>query len=364
MLYHLSLWLSESISGFNVFRYLTFRSGLAVMTALIIAFACGGPLIAWLKKHQTEGQPIREDGPESHLKSKRGTPTMGGALILLSFSVATLLWGDLTNLYVWIALFVTLSFGLIGFADDYLKIARASAVGGVPGRVRLLLEALVALVAVSAISLAGPEELAWRLAFPVFKDWLLYLGPIVFTLFAAFVIVGASNSVNLTDGLDGLAIVPIMIAAACFAGIAYLVGNSFFADYLQIHYVEGVGELAILCSAMVGAGLGFLWFNAPPAAVFMGDTGSLACGALLGTVAVIARHEIVLAIIGGLFVAEALSVMVQVFFYRTTKRRVFLMAPFHHHFEKKGWSEPTIVVRFWIIAVICALIGLSTLKLR
>ncbi|MDA7981138.1 MAG: phospho-N-acetylmuramoyl-pentapeptide-transferase [Alphaproteobacteria bacterium] len=364
MLYHLFTSLADSVSVFNVFRYLSFRSGLAILTALVISFAVGDRLILWLKNKQGNGQPIREDGPETHLRSKRGTPTMGGALILLSLGSATLLWADLTNPYIWIAIAVTLSFGAIGLLDDYLKVTRAHAGQGVPGRLRLSVEAVIVIVAAVAVAVIGPDELAYTLAFPVFKNALLYLGPVLFAAFAIPVVAGAANAVNLTDGLDGLAIVPVMIAAACFAAIAYLTGNAVFAEYLQIHYVSGAGELAVLCSALVGASLGFLWFNAPPAMIFMGDTGALACGALLGTVAVITRHEIVLAIIGGLFVAEALSVMIQVLWFKKTGNRIFLMAPFHHHFEKKGWSEPKIVIRFWIIAVICALAGLSTLKLR
>ena len=362
MLHNLLTPLADEFILFNVFRYITFRSGAAVLTALVISFVLGPRLIAWLKKKQREGQPIREDGPESHLLTKQGTPTMGGVLILLAVSLSTLLWADLTNGFVWVILFVTLGFGAVGFADDYLKLTRRNH-KGVPGKVRLGAEILIAGVATGAIVWLSASPLETALAVPVFKNLLLDLGAL-FLVVAVFVIVGSSNAVNLTDGLDGLAIVPVMIAAGCFALIAYLVGNTVFADYLQIHYVQGTGELAVFCAALVGASLGFLWFNAPPAMVFMGDTGSLSCGAALGGIAVITKHELVLAIIGGLFVLETVSVMVQVASFRLTGRRIFRMAPLHHHFEKKGWREETIVVRFWIIAAVLALIGLSTLKLR
>jgi phospho-N-acetylmuramoyl-pentapeptide-transferase len=362
MLYNLLTPLADEFIIFNVFRYLTFRSGAAVLTALFICFLLGPRVIAWLKSKQREGQPIREDGPESHLATKQGTPTMGGVLIMLSLAISTLLWADLSNGFVWVVLFVTLGFGLVGFADDYLKLTRRSH-RGVSGRIRLLAEIAVALIAaIWVVSLVqGPLETA--IAVPFFKDLLLQFGW-VFLAVAVFVIVGSANAVNLTDGLDGLAIVPVMIAAGCFALIAYLVGNVVFANYLQIHHVPGTGELAVVCAALVGSSLGFLWYNAPPAMVFMGDTGSLSCGAALGSIAVIAKHELVLAIIGGLFVLETVSVIVQVGSYKLTGRRVFRMAPLHHHFEKKGWREETIVVRFWIIAAVLALIGLSTLKLR
>jgi phospho-N-acetylmuramoyl-pentapeptide-transferase len=330
MLYNLLTPLADEVIFFNLFRYLTFRSGGAVLTALLLAFLLGPPIIAWLKKKQKEGQPIREDGPESHLLTKKGTPTMGGVLILLAVAISTLLWADLSNPYVWIVLLVTGGFGLIGFIDDYKKLTSRSH-KGLPGRLRLILEIAISLTAAA---------------------WL------------TFVIVGSANAVNLTDGLDGLAIVPVMIAAGCFGFISYLVGNAVFASYLGLHGVPGSGELAVFCAALVGASLGFLWFNAPPAMVFMGDTGSLSCGGALGSIAVITRHELVLAIIGGLFVLETVSVIVQVGSYKLTGKRVFRMAPLHHHFEKKGWAEPTIVIRFWIIASILALIGLSTLKLR
>ncbi len=319
-------------------------------------------IIAWLRRVQKEGQPIREDGPESHLVAKAGTPTMGGVLILLAISISTLLWADLTNGYVWAILIITVGFGLIGFTDDYLKLTHRSS-KGLSGRIKLLAQILISLAATLWIMDISPNTMSQHLAVPFFKDLLLNLGWF-FVGVAIFVMVGASNAVNLTDGLDGLAIVPVMIAAACFGFIAYLVGNAVFANYLQIHFVPGTGELAVFCASLVGASLGFLWFNAPPAMVFMGDTGSLSCGGALGGIAVITKHELVLAIIGGVFVLETVSVIVQVASFKLTGRRVFRMAPLHHHFEKKGWHEPTIVIRFWIIASILALAGLATLKLR
>jgi phospho-N-acetylmuramoyl-pentapeptide-transferase len=362
MLYHLLLPLADKFEPFNIFRYITFRSGGAVVTALFISFLCGQPIINWLRAIQREGQPIRTDGPESHLIAKKGTPTMGGFLILLALVSSTLLWADLSNLYVWITLFVTVGFGAVGFLDDYRKLANRSH-RGVPGRVRLLAEILIATIAAVAVVFVTRAPLATAFAVPFFKTVLLQLGWFIVPV-AVFVVAGASNAVNLTDGLDGLAIVPTMIAASCFMLIAYLVGNAVFATYLQVQHVPGTGELAVFCAAMVGAGLGFLWFNAPPAMVFMGDTGSLSIGAALGIVAVITKHELVLAIIGGLFVLETVSVIVQVASFKLTGKRVFRMAPLHHHFERKGWQEPTIVIRFWIIASILAIAGLSTLKLR
>ena len=361
MLYNLLYPLSDSVGAFNVFQYLTFRTGAAVLTALVISFVLGPRLIRLLRARQETGQPIRSDGPQSHLV-KQGTPTMGGVLNLLGITVATLLWADLTNPYVWVLLAVMLGFGAIGFADDYLKVTRRSS-QGLGGRTKLLLEAALALGIVYWITALLETPLNHGLALPFVKSVLIDIG--WFSVpFGAFVLIGASNAVNLTDGLDGLAIVPIMIAGSCFALIAYIVGNSVFSDYLQVHHVPGTGELAVFCGALVGAGLGFLWFNAPPAMVFMGDTGSLSAGAALGVVAVMTKHEIVLAIVGGLFVLEAVSVIVQVASFRLLGRRVFAMAPLHHHFEKKGFAEPTIVIRFWVIAVILALVGLSTLKLR
>jgi len=362
MLYNLLAPLSDQIGVFNVFRYITFRTGGAVVTALIISFILGPPLIRWLRRNQKDGQPIRDDGPESHSLTKKGTPTMGGFLILIALTVATLLWADLSNRFVWAVLMVTLGFGGIGFVDDTIKLARRSP-NGLSAKVKISMEIVIALIAAYWISEIAREPLATSLAVPFLKNVLIELGWF-FLPFAALVMVGTSNAVNLTDGLDGLAIVPVMIVAGCFALIAYLAGNAVFATYLQIHGVPGAGELAVFCGALVGASLGFLWFNAPPAMVFMGDTGSLSVGGALGAISVITKHELVLAIIGGLFVLEAVSVIVQVASFKLTGRRVFRMAPLHHHFEEKGWAEQTIVIRFWIIALILALAGLSTLKLR
>jgi phospho-N-acetylmuramoyl-pentapeptide-transferase len=362
MLYNLLAPLGEDYLVFNLFRYLSFRSGAAVMTSLAISFILGPYIIAWLKAKQGQGQPIREDGPESHLLKKQGTPTMGGFLILIAIIVSTLLWADLTNRYVWATLLVTAGFGVVGFADDYLKLTKRSS-NGLSGRVKLLSQMVIAGIASVWIIHIAPAGIETHMALPFLKQTLVNLYWF-YAAFAVFVMVGASNAVNLTDGLDGLAIVPVMIAAGCFALISYLVGNTIFADYLQIHYVPGTGELTVFCASLVGASLGFLWFNAPPAMVFMGDTGSLSCGGALGSIAVITKHELVLAIIGGLFVLETISVIVQVISFKLTGRRVFRMAPLHHHFEKKGWAEPTIVIRFWIIASILAIAGLATLKLR
>jgi len=353
--------LADDFIVFNLFRYLTFRTGGALMTALIIAFVLGPWLIEQLRSRQGAGQPIREEGPETHFK-KRGTPTMGGLMVLIAITVSTLLWADLTNSYVWIVLLVTAGFGLIGFGDDYLKLTKRNS-KGLPGRLKLAGQVAIATTAAVWFIAVTPAPLDTGLALPFVKDVLIALGWFLVP-FAVFVMVGASNAVNLTDGLDGLAIVPVMIAAGVFGFISYVAGNAIFADYLQIHHVAGTGELAVFCGGLIGAGLGFLWFNAPPAMVFMGDTGSLSMGGALGAISVITKHEIVLAIVGGLFVLETVSVIVQVLSFRLTGRRVFAMAPLHHHFEKKGWHEPTIVIRFWIIAAILALIGLSTLKLR
>ncbi len=358
-------WLTEfadTLPGFNLFRFITFRAGAAFFTALAFGFFFGPPLINMLRRRQSNGQPIRPDGPESHLLTKTGTPTMGGLLILSSLSVATLLWARWDNPYVWIVLVVTLCFGAIGFADDLAKVSRGN-VKGVPGRVRLGLGVLIGLAASFAAMSVHPPALQGQLAVPVFKEVLFNLGWF-FIPFGAFVIVGAANAVNLTDGLDGLAIMPVMIAATTLGVIAYAVGRVDFTAYLDVHYVPGVGELLIFTAALAGAGLGFLWYNAPPAAVFMGDTGSLALGGALGAIAVATKHEIVLAVVGGIFVVETLSVIIQGLYFKTTGRRVFLMAPIHHHFEKKGWAEPQIVIRFWIIALVLALIGLATLKVR
>jgi phospho-N-acetylmuramoyl-pentapeptide-transferase len=363
MLYLLLYPFADQIGTLNLFRYITFRSGGAVVTALLISFLAGPKIIAWLKSKQPGGQPIRADGPESHLVRKKGTPTMGGFLILLALIVSTLLWADISNPYVWVVLFVTTGFGGIGFFDDYKKLTKRSH-SGLSGRTRLLAEIAVSASAAFAVATITREPLGTALAVPFFKTVLFNLGIVLFLPLATFVIVGASNAVNLTDGLDGLAIVPSMIAAGCFGLIAYLAGNIVFSNYLQIHHVPNSGELTVFCAALVGAGLGFLWFNAPPAMVFMGDTGSLSIGGALGAISVITKHEIVLAIIGGLFVLETVSVIVQVASFKLTGKRVFRMAPLHHHFEKKGWQEPTIVIRFWIIASILAIAGLATLKLR
>jgi phospho-N-acetylmuramoyl-pentapeptide-transferase len=354
--------LSDKVSFFNVFRYITFRTGGAIVTALVFVFLFGGPIIDLLRIRQGKGQPIRDDGPSSHLVTKKGTPTMGGLMILSGLLVSTLLWANPKSPYVWVVLGVTLSFGMIGFYDDYLKITKQTH-SGIAGQTRLIIEAVVAVAACTALMQLGRGPIATSLVFPFFKELVFNIGW-AFVLLGAFVIVGAGNAVNLTDGLDGLAIVPVMIAAASFGLISYLAGNALFAEYLQIHYVPGTGELAVLCGAVIGAGLGFLWFNAPPASIFMGDTGSLSLGGMLGTVAVAIKHEIVLAIVGGLFVLEAVSVIVQVVSFKLTGRRVFKMAPIHHHYEQLGWTEPQIVIRFWIVAVVLALAGLATLKLR
>ncbi len=353
---------SDKLSFLNVFRYITFRTGGAIVTALVFVFLFGGPIIDLLRLKQGKGQPIRSDGPKSHLVTKLGTPTMGGLMILSGLLVATLLWANPANPYVWVVLGVTLSFGLVGFYDDYLKVTKQTD-AGISGRTRLIMEAVIAIIACTLLAHLGRGPIATSLVFPFVKELAINLGW-GFVLFGAFVTVGAANAVNLTDGLDGLAIVPVMIASASFGLISYLAGNAVFAEYLQIHYVAGSGELAIICGAVIGAGLGFLWFNAPPASIFMGDTGSLSLGGLLGTIAVAIKHEIVLAIIGGLFVLEAISVIVQVVSFKLTGKRVFKMAPIHHHYEQLGWTESQIVIRFWIVAVVLALAGLASLKLR
>ncbi|AZN71272.1 phospho-N-acetylmuramoyl-pentapeptide-transferase [Georhizobium profundi] len=360
--------LADELQVFNLFRYITFRTGGSLFTSALIVFLFGPRIIASLRIRQGRGQPIRADGPQTHFK-KAGTPTMGGLMILSGIIGASLLWADLSSIYVLVTLIVTIGFGAIGFYDDYLKVTKQSHMG-FSGRARLGIEFVIAGIAVyfimrTTLASTAADSLTFgsSLAFPFFKDFFLDLG-LFFVVFGAFVIVGAGNAVNLTDGLDGLAIGPVMIAAGAFGVIAYLTGNALFSDYLQINFVPGTGELAVVLGAVIGAGLGFLWFNAPPAAIFMGDTGSLALGGLIGTVAVATKHEIVMAIIGGLFVMEALSVMIQVGVFKLTGKRVFLMAPIHHHFEKKGWTESQVVVRFWIIAIILALVGLATLKLR
>ncbi len=353
--------LSEWGDFFNLFAYITFRAGAAFLTALVFGFIFGKPLIKYLRRTQKKGQPIRDDGPESHL-SKAGTPTMGGLLILSALFVSTLLWARWDNGYVWVMLTVTAGYAAIGFADDYAKVSKHNT-AGVPGRIRMGLGLAIAFIATAWVMYLQPDELTGQLAVPVFKDVLINLSWF-FIPFGMVVIVGAANAVNLTDGLDGLAIMPVMIAAGTLGIIGYLVGHSDFATYLGVHYVPGTGEILVFVSALIGGGLGFLWYNAPPAAVFMGDTGSLALGGALGAIAVATKHEIVLAIVGGLFVVEALSVIIQVLYFKRTGKRVFLMAPIHHHFEKKGWGEAQIVIRFWIIALVLALIGLATLKLR
>lgn len=363
MLYYLSLLThTDQLAFFRLFKYLTFRSGAAVVTALLIAFLINPILIRWLKVRQGKGQPIRAEGPARHVLEKQGTPTMGGLLILIPWLASTLLWASPSNRYVWIALFVTASFGLLGFLDDYYKVSKRTS-DGLSGRARLMIEFLVAALASWLVMRSQVAGLSGALAIPFLKAVFIPLG-LLFLVLGGFVIAGAANAVNFTDGLDGLAIVPVMIAAATFTLIAYLVGNEKFAAYLQIPYIEYAGELAVFLAALVGAGLGFLWYNAPPAAIFMGDTGSLSLGGALGVVAVAVKHEIVLALVGGLFVVETVSVIVQVISFKLTGKRVFKMAPIHHHYEQLGWTEPTIVIRFWIVAVVLALLGLATLKLR
>jgi phospho-N-acetylmuramoyl-pentapeptide-transferase len=355
------------IPGLNVLKYQTTRTGLAIFTAMIIVVLMGSRFIRWMQAKQGKGQPIRKEGIERHIVEKAGTPTMGGVMILAGLLGGTLLWGDLSNPYIWAVVIVTAGYGALGFLDDYAKVTKQTT-EGVSGRMRLLLETLIAMAAVAIIILfaARPPQMPQLLTtvtFPVFKQAYIDLGWF-YLIFGAFIIVGAANAVNFTDGLDGLATVPVMIAAAAYGLIAYIVGNFVFSNYLQLHFVPGVGEISVFCGALIGAGLGFLWYNAPPAKIFMGDTGSLALGGAVGTIAVATRHEIILAVIGGLFVAETLSVMIQVASFKLTGKRVFRMAPVHHHFEKLGWSESTVVIRFWIVAVVLAVIGLATLKLR
>jgi phospho-N-acetylmuramoyl-pentapeptide-transferase len=366
-------WIYEQLAGgghvpvLNIIRYITFRSFMALFTAQFVVMAMGSRFIAWMRAKQGKGQPIRKEGIERHIIEKAGTPTMGGVMILAGLIVSTLLWADLRNVYVWALLLVTSGYGVLGFLDDYAKVTKQTT-AGVSGVARLVLEAAIAMAAIALIVVFGvkpPEDhaLLTSIAFPLLKQLVVNLGWF-YLAFGAFVIVGAANAVNFTDGLDGLATVPVMIASAAFGFIAYLVGNYVFANYLQLHFVPGVGEIAVFCAALIGAGMGFLWYNAPPARIFMGDTGSLALGGAIGSIAVATRHEIVLALIGGLFVAETLSVVIQVAVFKRTGRRVFLMAPIHHHFEKLGWSESTVVIRFWIVSVMLALLGLATLKLR
>lgn len=362
MFYYLFYPLSSDFPFFNLFRYITFRTFGALLTALLISFLWGRPFIGWLRSRQKQGQPIREDGPASHLITKKGTPTMGGVLILVALTISTLLWAHLTNPFMWVVLYVTLCFGLLGAVDDYFKLIKANSRGISPS-LKLASQVLFSLGAAWMLHPLFPDGLAWHLSLPFFKAILFDLGWF-FIPFVMLVIIGSSNAVNLTDGLDGLAIGPVMMVGGCFLIIAYVVGHTGFAHYLQLNFIPGAGELAVFCGALLGSSLGFLWYNAPPAQVFMGDTGSLALGGALGTIAVITKHEIVLLIVGGVFVLETISVILQVISFKMTGRRLFLMAPIHHHFEKKGWAEETIVIRFWIISIVLALIGLATLKIR
>ena len=361
MLYNFLTTLIDQFSALNVFRYLTFRTGLSVMSSMAIVFLIGGPFIKFIQSHKITG-PIREDGPIDHIVKKVGTPTMGGLLILIGILFGTLLWADLTNPYIWVLLTVSTSFGLLGFVDDYLKIKRNNS-RGISSGMKIFCQIILSLIAVFLLLKFGNNEHLKNLYFPFFKNLIINLG-LFFIPFSIFIIVGSSNAVNLTDGLDGLATVPVMLVALSFTLICYVTGNIVFSEYLQIPYITNVGETSIFCGAIVGSCLGFLWFNAPPAKIFMGDTGSLSLGGSLGAVSIISKHEIVLGIVGGLFVLETVSVIIQVVSYKLTGKRVFMMAPLHHHFEKKGWAESTVVIRFWIISIILALIGLATLKLR
>ena len=361
MLYSLLTSLVDQYSFLNVFKYLTFRSGLSVMTSLIVVFIVGGPLIKLFSKNMITG-PIRQDGPIDHIIKKSGTPTMGGVIIIIGILSSTFLWADLTNVYIWTLIFVSLSLGGLGLLDDILKI-RFKNSQGLSSRYKFLGQLIISSLALFILIKFSDHDYLYDLYFPFFKNFVWYMG-LFFIPFGLFVIIGASNAVNLTDGLDGLATVPVMLVALSFTLISYVVGNTIFSEYLKIQYIPDVGELSIFCGSIVGACLGFLWYNAPPAKIFMGDTGSLSLGGSLGAVGIITKHEIVLAITGGLFVLEAVSVMVQVISYKLTGKRIFRMAPIHHHFEKKGWPESTVVIRFWIISIILAMIGLATLKLR
>ncbi len=363
MFYNFLYPLAESVPIFNLFQYITVRAGGAMATALFLSLLLGPKMIRSFKEIQKNHQTVREDLPERHAKTKTGTPSMGGILIFGTLAFSTLLWADLTNTYIWLAIGTVTAFALIGFADDFLKMTKIRP-KGVPGRIRLLAGILVSVLVIYVFGEVLEAPKAYDVFVPFFKGVILPLGLVGFMVFGTLVIVGSANAVNITDGLDGLAIVPAMIAAASFAMIAYIVGRADFTEYLYIHYIPGAAELTVFCGALVGACLGFLWFNAPPAAIFMGDTGSLTLGSSLGVVAVLTKHEVVLAIIGGLFVIETLSVMIQVLSFKLFKKRVFLMAPLHHHFEKKGWAESHIVIRAWIIAIVLAIIGLATLKLR
>ena len=353
----------QSIFSFlNIFSYITFRSGASILTALFFSLIFGNYVINKLSKIQPSGQPIREDGPESHIIAKKGTPTMGGLLIILSVIVSTILWSDLSNNFIWISILTIFIFGLIGFADDYKKIKTNSS-NGISSKIRILFQIFFAFLITYLIISNLDSEISNSMTFPFFKNLIVDFG-IFYFFIAIFIIIGSTNAVNLTDGLDGLAIVPAMIVAMSFSFIAYITGNFVFSNYLLIQYIPGTGELAVFCGSLIGAALGFLWFNAPPAKVFMGDTGSLALGGSFGAISIMCKHEILLAIIGGLFVLETLSVVIQVFIFKITGKRIFLMAPLHHHFEKKGWPESTIVIRFWIITIVLALIGLATLRIR
>ncbi len=362
MIYNFIFPLADDLGFLNIFRYITFRYGGALFTSMIISFVLGPYIIKLLRKHQSQGQPIREDGPKWQIKAKKGTPTMGGILILLSIFFSTIIWSDISNIYIWMVLLVTLGLGFLGFIDDYIKVSKFNH-KGLNGKTKILVQVIISFLFSICLYCVSEADIKDIVTVPFFKDYVINLG-IVWFAFSIVVVVGASNSVNLTDGLDGLAIVPIIMVASVLGLISYLVGNVVFADYLNINYISGTGELAVFCAAFVGAGLGFLWFNAPPASIFMGDTGSLAAGGSLGVISVIVRHELVLAIIGGLFVIEAISVIVQVLFFKITGKRVFKMAPIHHHFEQLGWSESKVVIRFWIISIIFAMIGLATLKIR
>ena len=361
MLYNFLISLVDQFSGFNVFRYLTFRTGLSVISSMIIVLLIGGSFIKFIESHKFTG-PIREDGPTDHIIKKVGTPTMGGVLILIGILFGTLLWADLNNFYIWMLLMVATSFGLLGAFDDYLKIKRKNS-KGISSSAKFIWQIILSFIAIFLLLEYTDSQYTRNLYFPFLKNFILHLG-LFFIPFAIFIIVGSSNAVNLTDGLDGLATVPVILVALSFTLICYVVGNTVFSDYLQIPYIANVGEASIFCGSIVGSCLGFLWFNAPPAKIFMGDTGSLSLGGSLGAVSIISKHEIVLGIIGGLFVLETASVIIQVISFKLTGKRVFMMAPLHHHFEKKGWAESTIVIRFWIISIILALIGLATLKLR
>ena len=361
MLFSFLTSLIDNYSFLNVFKYLTFRTGLSLMTSLVIVFLIGGPLIRLFSKNQITG-PIRQDGPIDHIIKKSGTPTMGGLIIIIGMVSSTILWADLTNIFVWTLIFVSLSLGLLGFIDDLLKIKFENS-RGLNLKLKFFGQLLIGGIALLILIKFSNHEYLYNLYFPFFKNLILDMG-IFFIPFGLFVIIGSSNAVNLTDGLDGLATVPVMLVALSFTLISYVVGNTIFSEYLHLQYIPDVGEISIFCGAIVGSCLGFLWYNAPPAKIFMGDTGSLSLGGSLAAVAIIVKHEIVLAIIGGLFVLETVSVIIQVISFKLTGKRVFMMAPIHHHFEKKGWAESTVVIRFWIIAIILALVGLATLKLR